>query len=143
MTAPQRWVLVTGAASGIGEATARAFAAQGDRLVLVDRDEARLHEVAESLRGAGTEVEAHCVDVSDRAAVEGLADALHQRIEALDVLVNNAGVLAVGGYEETSYDDFDRVFAVNVRGVVHGMKAFAPAMRRRRRGAIAVLVAIA
>lgn len=124
-------IVITGAASGIGRATAHAFAARGGRLVLCDRDEGRLAEVRTAL-GAAV-VLARGVDVGDRAAMAGFADEVH-RHGAVDVLVNNAGVAQHGGMCETSLDDWDWVLRVNLMGVVHGCHHFVPAMRARGRG---------
>lgn len=127
-------VLVTGAASGIGRATAAAFARRGAHLYLCDLDQARLAEVRAELGDAV--VLAERVDVADRAAMARFAEAVHARVPALDVLVNNAGVAFAGRFLETSLDDFDWVMGVNLRGVVHGCHFFAPPMTLRRRGQI-------
>lgn len=123
--------MVTGAARGIGRATAELLAERGAKLVLCDVDEGALEEVASALRAAGSTVHARRVDVADRAALDGLAEWIGSEIGALDVLVNNAGILVLGGLEETSPEEWERVFAVNFWGVVHACRALAPAMRRR------------
>lgn len=132
----ESWVLITGAAAGIGEATARLFARGGARLILADKNRAGVDTLARELRESGTEVLSYGIDVSDREAMEEFADWVHMQVEAVDVLVNNAGVLEIGGLEETSFESWERVLKVNLWGVVHGCKLFMPAMRRRRRGAV-------
>jgi NAD(P)-dependent dehydrogenase (short-subunit alcohol dehydrogenase family) len=127
-------VLITGAASGIGRATAAAFARQGAHLYLCDLDERRLAEVRAEL-GAAV-VLAERVDVADREQMARFAAAVHAEVPAVDVLVNNAGVAFAGRFLETSLDDFDWVMGVNLRGVVHGCHFFAPPMVRSRRGQI-------
>ncbi len=101
--------LITGGASGIGEATARAFAQAGARVRIVDLDRARAEALASELPGAA----AHVCDITDEAQVAALFAAL----PALDILVNNAGIGLVGSVEETAPDDFRRLFKVNVEGM--------------------------
>jgi len=135
--------LVTGAASGIGKETALACARRGADLVVCDVDEARLAATAEAIRGLGRSVQAERVDVSDAAQMKALADAVHARIEAVDLLVNNAGVAIGGPFLATSLADWDWIVGVNLRGVVHGCHFFVPAMVRRGRGGHVVNVSSA
>jgi short-subunit dehydrogenase len=128
-------VLITGASSGIGRATAERLAAAGARLSLVDVEAERLASVGSELRARGAEVETFPVDVTDRAALADCARAV-ERDGALDLLVNNAGVLVVGQLDETSEEDWARVLSVNLGGVVECCRLFAPAMRRRGAGHI-------
>lgn len=130
-----RWALITGAGSGIGRALAERLANEGARLVILDNDEERLRVAADEL-GVKTEVLPFLVDVGDRAQVLACAERVNARLGAVDLLVNNAGVLETGGFDDSSWDAWERVVRVNLWGVIHGVKAFAPAMRARRRGAI-------
>lgn len=107
--------LVTGAASGIGRAIALAFAAEGARLIIADRRPAE--ETAGAIRAAGGEADCVPTDVADEAAVLRLFEAVAERFGGLDILVNNAGVLIEKPLLETSAADFDRLMAVNLRGV--------------------------
>ena len=100
--------LVTGGASGIGEATVRLFAEAGAHVLIVDRDEQRARELAQAV----PHTEAHACDVTDEASVEGLFASLQK----LDVLVNCAGIGLVGTVEETELADLQRLFRVNVEG---------------------------
>ena len=127
-------VLVTGAASGIGRATANAFAREGCKLVLCDRDEAGLGEVEREVAPHVEHVEWRKVDVGSRDDMQSFADDVHARFEAVDVLVNNAGVGQSGGMLDTSLDDWDWVLRVNLWGVIHGCHFFAPRMVERARG---------
>jgi NAD(P)-dependent dehydrogenase (short-subunit alcohol dehydrogenase family) len=127
-------VLVTGAGSGIGLATAERFAREGARLVVCDVSEAGLERVRASLGAAC--VYAARVDVGDREAMQAFADDVHARFGPLDVLVNNAGVGHSGAFLDTPLEDWDWVLRVNVMGVVHGCHFFGPALAARGRGAI-------
>lgn len=134
-------VLITGAGSGIGRATALAFAARGASLHLVDISEVGLRQtrlLADKWQaGSAT----YLADVSDRQAMLNLADRVHHRIDALDVLVNNAGIGSAGRFLETSLDTWDKVIGVNLKGVVHGCHVFLPAMVARGQGGHVVNVA--
>ncbi|MFJ6522008.1 SDR family NAD(P)-dependent oxidoreductase [Streptomyces filamentosus] len=122
--------VVTGAASGIGRAMARRFAAEGLAVVLGDVEEGPLAEAAEELAADGARVLARTVDVSDRDAVRAFADAAYETFGAVHVLCNNAGVGsgAEGRMWEHEPNDWKWAFAVNVWGVFHGVQAFVPRM---------------
>jgi NAD(P)-dependent dehydrogenase (short-subunit alcohol dehydrogenase family) len=120
--------VVTGAASGIGRALAEQFASAGMRLVLADIEEAPLESVAAALRGAGSEVEAAAIDVSEAGEVEALAERCTARFGGAHVLCNNAGVAAGGPLWEVATEDWRWVVGVNLFGVIHGIHAFLPRM---------------
>lgn len=127
-------VVITGAASGIGRATAIAFADRGARLFLCDVDRAGLDSLRAEL---GDKVDlAEVVDVGDRAQMQAFAAAVHGRAPAADVVVNNAGVGQSGGILETPLEHWDRTLRVNLWGVIHGSHFFAPPMAARRSGHI-------
>lgn len=108
-------VLVTGAARGIGAATALAFAREGARVLVVDLN--RPHGTAEAVGAAGAaDVRAHACDVSDADAVLSLRDAVKETWGGLDVLVHCAGIIHEAPLLETPIADFDRVIAINLRG---------------------------
>jgi len=110
--------LVTGGASGIGEAISRLFSSVGCEVLIADVDPARAAQVAESLPGA----QAVHLDVTSEQSV----DSVFRTLRHLDVLVNNAGIGLVGGVEETGLEDFQRLFAVNVQGVFLVSRAAIP-----------------
>jgi NAD(P)-dependent dehydrogenase (short-subunit alcohol dehydrogenase family) len=136
-------VLVTGAASGIGKETALAFARRKANLVICDVSETGLAETERQIRALGREVRAWRVDVASREAMRGFADAVHQQVEAVDILMNNAGVGLGGGFLDTTLDDWEWIVSINLLGVVHGCYFFLPKMVARRQGGHIVNVASA
>jgi NAD(P)-dependent dehydrogenase (short-subunit alcohol dehydrogenase family) len=128
--------IITGGASGIGAALARALAARGADVVIADRQIELADQLARELTDAGARVEAAELDVRDSSSVERLAKRTIDRTGAIDFLFNNAGI-GVGG-EMDAYDvaDWDDVFDVNLRGVAYGVHAVYPHMVRRGHGHI-------
>jgi NAD(P)-dependent dehydrogenase (short-subunit alcohol dehydrogenase family) len=122
----ERVAVVTGAANGIGFATSEALAAEGMRVVLADIDPLGLDEAVEGLRATGAEVEGVVVDVRDQSSVEALAAAAIDRFGAINVAVNNAGIVNRGFSWELSLEDWERVIAVDLWGVIHGVRSFVP-----------------
>ncbi|MEU9499145.1 SDR family oxidoreductase [Streptomyces sp. NPDC048196] len=128
-------VLVTGAASGIGRATAFAFAEAGARIVAVDRDADGAARTAELARLIGApQAWPEVVDVADEAAMEKLADKIDAEYGPVDVLVNNAGIGLSGSFLQTTTDDWKKVLDVNLWGVIHGCRIFGKRMADRGQG---------
>ncbi|MGW7450232.1 SDR family oxidoreductase [Streptomyces sp. NPDC054787] len=128
-------VLVTGAASGIGRATAFAFAEAGARVVAVDRDGEGAARTADMARLVGApEAWGECVDVSDEQAMEKLAAKVAGEYGIVDVLVNNAGIGLSGAFLDTSAEDWKKVLDVNLWGVIHGCRIFGKQMAERGQG---------
>jgi 2,3-dihydro-2,3-dihydroxybenzoate dehydrogenase len=129
-------VLVTGASSGIGAATARRFGREGARVMVSGLDEDGTASVAREIGVAGGE--AHCIhgDLSDRAFCRRLFDETLARLGRLDVLVNNAGVSRRGTAEETSDETWDLTLAVNLSAMFFLSRAAVPVMRGQGGGAI-------
>jgi len=123
--------LVTGAASGIGRATALALARRGADLFLCDLDEAGLAATRRDAEGLGRTVLCRPVDVASSDQMRAFAAAVHERVAGVDILVNNAGVGLAGGFLDTSLEDWQWITDINLRGVVHGCHFFAPAMVAR------------
>ncbi|MFI6933570.1 SDR family oxidoreductase [Streptomyces sp. NPDC050287] len=128
-------VLVTGAGSGIGRATALAFAEAGARVVAVDRDAGTAARTAEESRRAGApEAWAETADVSDAQAMEKLAAKVAAGYGVVDVLVNNAGIGLSGSFFDTTPEDWKKVLDVNLWGVIHGCRLFGKQMAERGQG---------
>ncbi|UMG93959.1 SDR family NAD(P)-dependent oxidoreductase [Nocardioides sp. TF02-7] len=119
-------VLVTGASSGIGEATARRLAAEGHHVVLTARRIGRLETVVGELVAAGLSAEGRSLDVTDRTAFTALVDDVVGRHGRIDVLVGNAGVMLLSRLDALLVDEWDRMVDVNVRGLLHGVAAVLP-----------------
>lgn len=126
--------LVTGAASGIGLETALAFARRGADLVICDLDEVGLGAAAERIEGLGRNVFTRRVDVASAHEMRAFAADVHQRVEAVDVLMNNAGVAIGGPFLSTSLEDWNWILGINTLGVVHGCHFFIPRMIERAKG---------
>lgn len=128
--------VITGAASGIGRATAELFVAEGASVSLWDINFAALEELADHLNAKGGSVQALDVDVTNAQRVKQAAEETMQKFGRIDVLFNNAGWIARGSVLETSEEDFDRVMNINVKGVFLGSKYVIPYIRQSGGGAI-------
>jgi len=131
-------VVITGASSGIGAATARRLATEGALLMLGARREEKLRELVTVLESAHESAEAayEVTDVTDRAQVQNLIDAAIAKYGHVDVLINNAGLMPVSYIDELKVDEWDQMIDVNIRGVLHGIAAVLPHMRERHSGHI-------
>jgi NADP-dependent 3-hydroxy acid dehydrogenase YdfG len=128
--------LITGASSGIGEATARHLAAAGHRVVLGARRTDRLAALVEEIRAAGGLAEHHSLDVTSLDSVRAFVGAAHGAHGRIDVLVNNAGVMPLSTLDALRIDEWNQMIDVNLRGTLHGIAAVLPLMRARRAGHI-------
>ena len=129
-------VIITGASSGIGEATARVLAAQGARVVLGARREDRLQTLAEQIRAAGGVAEYRATDVRELADLQALVQVATERYGRLDVIVNNAGVMPISLLESLHTEEWDQMLAVNVKGVLNGIAAALPVMQEQGSGQV-------
>ena len=129
-------VVVTGASSGIGEATAYRFARVRTKLGLIARREERLLKVAERVRELGGEPKVAVADVSDEAGIKAAIADIERAFSGIDVLVNNAGSGLYAPLQSVRREDVERVFAVNTFGALSCIQAVVPGMRRRERGLI-------
>jgi NADP-dependent 3-hydroxy acid dehydrogenase YdfG len=129
-------VLITGASSGIGEATARHLAANGHQVVLGARRTDRIAALAQDIQDAGGAALHLELDVTDLDSVKAFVASAHERYGRVDVLVNNAGVMPLSLMEELRIDEWNQMVDVNLRGVLHGIAAVLPIMRRQGGGHI-------
>ncbi len=133
-------MLVTGAAQGIGRATASAFLEHGARVVLTDRDRDRLEASAQALTG---ETHVRALDVTDAAAFGAVVDDVEANVGPIDVLVNNAGIMTIGAFLDQPPEHDAQQIAVNVHGVLNGMRAVLPRMRERGAGTVVNVASMA
>ncbi|RWB15116.1 MAG: SDR family oxidoreductase [Mesorhizobium sp.] len=127
-------VLITGASSGIGEATARVLADAGATLMLGARRTDRLATLVEEIEAKGGKAAACALDVTERASMEALVAEARQRFGRIDVLVNNAGVMPLSPLAALKVEEWDRMIDVNIRGVLHGIAAVLPVMQAQGSG---------
>lgn len=129
-------VIVTGGASGIGKATAERFLAEGAKVAIIDISEKNGKSALAELRGKGYEPILVMGDVTDSKDVKRMVSKARSALGSIDVLFNNAGILVEGTIEEVSEKDWDRIMAVNVKGVFLMSKAVIPFMLKQKKGAI-------
>jgi NADP-dependent 3-hydroxy acid dehydrogenase YdfG len=122
-------IVITGASSGIGLATALEAARRGARVVLASRDEADIKKAADQITAEGGQATPVAVDVGDQMAMESLAEQAIVAYDRIDTWVNNAGVSIYGKITDVSMKDQKRLFDTNVWGVVHGCRAAVAHMR--------------
>lgn len=128
--------IVTGAANGIGQATARMFAREGAALGLLDKDAAGLHALADELKKGGVKVVAQAGDVTKKDDVTRLVAETVAQFGPVTVLVNNAGVTLTKPFVDTSSDDVDFLVGVNLKGLMYASQAVIPHMQKAGGGAI-------
>jgi NADP-dependent 3-hydroxy acid dehydrogenase YdfG len=136
-------VLITGASSGIGEAAARHLAARGARVVLGARRTERLEKLAGEIRAAGGAAEFRALDVTKLDDVRAFAEFALGKFGAIDVIINNAGLMPLSPLAELKIDEWNRMIDVNIRGVLHGIAAVLPHMTARKAGHVINVSSIA
>lgn len=127
-------VVITGASSGLGEASARLLSRQGARVVLGARRVDRLQALVEDITRQGGQALALATDVTDRTQVQRLVDSAVESFGRIDVMINNAGLMPHSPIVRLKVDDWDRLVDVNIKGVLYGIAAALPAMQRQRSG---------
>ncbi|HEX7064469.1 MAG TPA: SDR family oxidoreductase [Bacillales bacterium] len=139
----EKVVLLTGASSGIGEATAKELAAHGAKLVLAARREERLQDLQQTIKNEGGEAEYKVTDVTCREQMQDLAQFALDTYGKVDVMVNNAGLMPQSLLHNLKIDEWDRMVDVNIKGVLYGIAAVLPHMRERKTGHIINLSSVA
>jgi len=136
-------VIITGASSGLGEATARRLAKNGAKLMLAARREERLKELVSDIEKDGGTAKYQVTDVTDHSQVEALAEATHEAYGRIDVLVNNAGLMPLSPLDQVKVDEWDKMIDVNIKGVLYAIAAVLPIMRQQKSGHIINLSSVA
>lgn len=127
-------VVITGASSGLGEATARLLSTEGATVVLGARRQDRIKALAETLTGADGKALAVTTDVTDRAQVKRLVGDAVRTFGRIDVMINNAGLMPQGLLELLKVDEWERMIDVNIKGVLYGIAAALPHMKEQKSG---------
>jgi NADP-dependent 3-hydroxy acid dehydrogenase YdfG len=127
-------VVITGASSGLGEATARLLSAGGASVVLGARRQDRIQALARELTASGGKAIAMMTDVTDRARVKKLVDAAVREYGRVDVMINNAGLMPQAPLERLKIDEWERTIDVNLKGVLYGIAAALPYMQQQKSG---------
>jgi NADP-dependent 3-hydroxy acid dehydrogenase YdfG len=135
-------ILITGASSGIGEATARLLAQNGATVLLGARRTERLDRIVADIVAAGGIAEARALDVTRREDVQAFAAHAIARFGRIDVIVNNAGVMPLSPLASLKLDEWDRMIDVNIRGVLHGIAAVLPTMQKQGAGHVVNVASI-
>ena len=136
-------VVITGASSGLGEATARHLASKGASVFLGARRMDRLQTVVADIQRAGGRAAAMRVDVTRRAEVDAFLQAATEKFGRIDVLVNNAGLMALAPIGKTLVDEWDRMIDINIKGVLYGIAAALPVFARQKGGHIINIASVA
>jgi len=136
-------VVITGASSGLGEATARHLASKGASVFIGARRMDRLQTVVADIQRAGGQVAAKQVDVTKRREVDAFVQAAVAKFGRMDVLVNNAGLMALGPIDKALVDEWDRMVDINIKGVLYGIAAALPVFARQKGGHIINIASVA
>jgi NADP-dependent 3-hydroxy acid dehydrogenase YdfG len=139
----QKIIVITGASSGIGEATALTLAGAGHTVVLGARRRERLEALAEKIRSSGGSVAILPTDVTQREQVDALVGLAREQFGRVDVIVNNAGIMPLSAMEALNVEEWERMVDVNIKGVLYGIAASLPVMKAQGQGHIINVASIA
>lgn len=136
-------VVITGASSGLGETTARHLASKGASVVLGARRIDNLEKIAKEIREAGGKAEVLKMDVTNASEVKALVDKAVSSFGKIDVLINNAGLMAIAPISETKVEEWDKMIDINIKGVLYGIAAVLPIFQNQSSGHIINLSSVA
>ena len=139
----EKVAIVTGGGSGIGEAISLRYAEEGAKVAVLDLNQDAADAVVEKIKNGGGEAAAFACNVADRPSVQDTFTKVNEMFGGLTVLVNNAGIAHIGNVEQTTPEDLDKVYDVNVKGVYHCLEAGVTAMKQGSGGAIINMASIA
>ena len=142
MAVSKKVVVITGASSGIGQATALRLGSEGYRVVLAARRTDRLEDTAARITADGGTAVARAVDVTDRDDVKALVDGVITEFGSMDVFVNNAGVMPLSRLDALLVDEWNQMIDVNVRGLLHGIAAALPQFTTQQRGHVVTVASV-
>ena len=143
MTIVNKVVLITGASSGLGESTAEHLAAKGAKLVLVARRAERLQQLVSRIRAAGGDAVYQLVDVTKAEELQKAVQLAVATYGRLDVIINNAGLMAIAPMSEVRTDEWDRMIDINIKGVLYGIAAALPVFQQQQSGHVINISSVA
>lgn len=143
MTVKDKVIVITGASSGIGAASAKLLARNGAKVVLGARREARLQELVQTIEQAGGTATYQVTDVTDRAQVQGLVQKALDTYGQLDVIFNNAGIMPTAPLSELQVDEWQRTVDINLNGVLYGLAAVLPIFTKQKHGQVITTSSVA
>ncbi|MEG4121815.1 SDR family oxidoreductase [Microcoleus sp. N9_B4] len=135
-------IIITGASSGIGEATARMLAKNGAKVVLGARRADRLETIVKDIDAEGGIAEYQALDVTQRSQLEAIVQLAQSKFDRVDVLINNAGIMPLSTLDQLKVEEWDRMIDVNIKGVLYGIAAALPVMKAQKSGQIINLSSI-
>ena len=136
-------IIITGASSGIGEATAKMLAKRGAKLMLAARRADKLDKLVAAIEAAGGTAAYQVVDVTKQSQVQALADETLKQYGKIDVMVNNAGIMPLSRLDQLLVEEWDRTIDINIKGVLYGIAAVLPAMQKAQSGHIINISSVA
>jgi NADP-dependent 3-hydroxy acid dehydrogenase YdfG len=127
-------IIITGASSGIGKATARMLAKNGAKVVLGARRTDRLETIVKDIDAEGGIAEYQALDVTQRSQLEAIVQLAQSKFDRVDVLINNAGIMPLSTLDQLKVEEWDRMIDVNIKGVLYGIAAALPVMKAQKSG---------